>query len=52
MSFLLHPWHLLLTILAGWINEQQQQVLAALERGEIHPRRHHSYARIYDTLPQ
>jgi ribosome biogenesis GTPase len=26
-------------------------VLAALERGEIHPRRHQSYVRIYETLP-
>ena len=30
MSFILHPWQLLLTILAGWINEQQQQVLEYL----------------------
>ena len=34
------------------LNEKGCAVLAALERGEIHPRRHHSYARIYDTLPQ
>ena len=27
-------------------------VLEALERGEIHPRRHQSYVRIYETLPQ
>jgi ribosome biogenesis GTPase len=26
-------------------------VLAAVERGEIHPRRHQSYVRIYQTLP-
>ena len=26
-------------------------VLEALKRGEIHPRRHQSYARIYETLP-
>jgi len=26
-------------------------VLAAVERGEMHPRRHHSYVRIYETLP-
>jgi ribosome biogenesis GTPase len=26
-------------------------VLAAVERGEIHPRRHQSYVRIYETLP-
>ena len=34
------------------LKEKGCAVLAALERGEIHPRRHHSYARIYDTLPQ
>lgn len=34
------------------LTEKGCAVLAALERGEIHPRRHHSYARIYDTLPQ
>jgi putative transposase len=27
MSFVLHPWQLLLAILAGWINEKQQQQL-------------------------
>ena len=27
MSFVLHPWQLLLTIVAGWINEKQQQQL-------------------------
>ncbi len=26
-------------------------ILAAVERGEIHPRRHQSYVRIYETLP-
>ena len=30
MSFLLHPWHLLLVLLAGWINQQQQQVIEYL----------------------
>ena len=34
------------------INEKGCAVLAALERGEIHPRRHQSYVRIYQTLPQ
>ena len=31
--------------------EKSCAVLAAVERGEIHPRRHHSYVRIYQTLP-
>src|SRR5450631_1823694 len=30
MSFILHPWQLLLAILAGWINEKQQQVIEYL----------------------
>jgi transposase InsO family protein len=30
MEFVLQPWHLLLTILAGLINRQQQQVIAYL----------------------
>jgi hypothetical protein len=30
MHFILRPWQLLLTILAGWIQEQQQQVIAYL----------------------
>ena len=27
MSFILHPWQLLLVILAGRINQQQQQII-------------------------
>ena len=27
MNFILQPWHLLLTILAGLINRQQQEVI-------------------------
>ena len=27
MSFILHPWQLLLVILAGWANQQQQQII-------------------------
>jgi putative transposase len=27
MSFVLHPWQLLLVILAGWVNRQQQEVI-------------------------
>ena len=27
MSFILHPWQMLLAILAGWIHEQQQHVI-------------------------
>jgi ribosome biogenesis GTPase len=34
------------------IEEKGCAILAALERGEIHPRRHRSYVRIYQTLPQ
>jgi hypothetical protein len=28
MSFVLHPWQLLLFILAGWVNREQQEVIA------------------------
>ena len=31
MSFVLHPWQLLLIILAGWVNQQQQQVIEYLQ---------------------
>jgi putative transposase len=27
MSFVLRPWQLLLVVLAGWINQNQQQVV-------------------------
>ena len=30
MSFILHPWQLLLVILAGWVNRQQQQMIEYL----------------------
>ncbi len=30
MSFVLHPWQLLLVILAGWVNRQQQAVIEYL----------------------
>jgi len=33
------------------VHEQDCAVLAAVARGEIHPRRHQSYVRIYQTLP-
>ena len=33
------------------ITERNCAVLAAVERGEIHPRRHQSYVRIHQTLP-
>jgi ribosome biogenesis GTPase len=33
------------------INEKDCAVLAALERGEIHPRRYQSYVHIHQTLP-
>jgi hypothetical protein len=35
MSFILQPWQLLFVILAGWVNEQQQQVIEYL-RTENH----------------
>lgn len=31
MSFILQPWQLMLVVLAGWINEQQQQVIEYLQ---------------------
>ena len=34
MSFVLHPWHLLLVILAGWANQLQQQIID-FQRTEI-----------------
>lgn len=34
MSFTLHPWQLLLVILAGWVNQQQQQIID-FQRTEI-----------------
>ena len=30
MSFILHPWQLLLVVLAGWINRQQQEAIEYL----------------------
>jgi hypothetical protein len=27
MSFVLHPWQLLLMVAAGWVNQQQQQII-------------------------
>lgn len=27
MSYILHPWQLLLVILAGWVNQHQQQII-------------------------
>jgi ribosome biogenesis GTPase len=32
--------------------EKDCAVLAGVERGEVHPRRHQSYIRIYETLPE
>ena len=34
MSFILHPWQLFLVILAGWVNQQQQQIID-FQRTEI-----------------
>jgi putative transposase len=34
MAFILHPWQLLLAALAGWVNEQQQQIIE-FQRTEI-----------------
>jgi len=28
MSFALHPWQFYLVILSGWMNQQQQEVIA------------------------
>ena len=33
MKFVLHPWQLLLLILAGWINRQEQDVIEYLRAG-------------------
>ena len=30
MNFVLHPWHLLLVILAGWVNREQHAVVEYL----------------------
>ena len=27
MSFVLHPWQLLLMVVAGWVNQQQQRII-------------------------
>ena len=35
MEFILQPWHLLLTILAGWVNHQQQAVIEYLRTGRL-----------------
>ena len=34
MSFILYPWQLLLVILAGWVNREQQQIID-FQRTEI-----------------
>ena len=34
MSFISHPWQLLLVIIAGWVNQQQQQIID-FQRTEI-----------------
>ena len=34
MSFILQPWQLLVLILAGWINRQQQEAIEYLLHGE------------------
>ena len=34
MSVILHPWQLLLVIIAGWVNQQQQQIID-FQRTEI-----------------
>jgi putative transposase len=34
MSLVFYPWHLLLVILAGWVNQQQQQIIE-FQRTEI-----------------
>ena len=37
MNFILHPWQLLLVILAGWINRQQQDVIEYLRTDTHQP---------------
>lgn len=37
MNFVLQPWHLLLTILAGLINCQQQEILEYLQADPNRP---------------
>ena len=34
MSFILQPWQLLVVCLAGWVNQQQQQIID-FQRTEI-----------------
>ena len=34
MSFVLHPWQLLLMVVAGWVNQQQQRIIE-FQRTEI-----------------
>jgi hypothetical protein len=35
MNFVLQPWQLLLAILAGWSNRQQQEVSESLHKEQI-----------------
>src|SRR5450631_555594 len=39
MNFVLQPWQLLLAILAGWINRQQQEVIEYLRTENQNPQR-------------
>ena len=31
MNFILHPWHLLVLALAGWVNREQLQIIEYLK---------------------
>ncbi len=46
MSFLLQPWHLLLLSVAGWVNRQQQDVIASLRTENQILREKHGKKRI------
>ena len=46
MNFILHPWQLLLLILAGWINRQQQEVVEYLRTENQILRESHGRKRI------
>jgi hypothetical protein len=51
MKFVLHPWHLLLTILAGLINRQQQEVIEYLRTENQVLKENHGKNRQTETQP-
>ncbi len=52
MSFVLHPWQLLLIGLAGWVNRQQQEVIEYLRTENQVLRESHGMKRIKLTDDQ